>query len=83
MLLGLLFSLLTGIFWTLIGVIFSKVAEKGENTTVFTTITAFFSLLLSMILMVKWKGLIASQSVPNFNELLILICIAGALNMLA
>jgi len=72
---------LAGLTWTAIGVVFSKVANKGIDSVAFITVAAFFTMIFSAP-MVRWQ-VVFSEPVDNLLLLTILMLISGALNMLA
>lgn len=78
--LGLIYTVITGLLWMTLGVIFSKVADKGEDVISFTTVSAFFSVLFSLFF-INW-GTVFNTPTPRMGTLTGIMLAVGTLNML-
>lgn len=78
---GILLSVVTGILWMLIGVVFSRIAKLKEDAVAFMTVSSFFTLLWSMTFILKWDYL-KGGDIPRLKELIIVMALAGVFNTL-
>lgn len=72
MLQGIILCILTGIIWAMLGANSSRMAKSGCDPIAFSAVSTSFSMLWAWLFVADW-GKLLHQSIPRFNDLLIIM----------
>ena len=79
MLTGLLLCIGTGLLWTLIGILFTRISKSQDHPLTYMASALFFTALWAWLFTANWYTL-GSGSIPALEAFLPIIILAGALN---